>query len=134
RLVGTPAEEFEPSLSPDGRWLAYTSNESATSQVYVQSYPALDSRQQVSINGGTGPVWSHDGHRLFFAQEGQPQRTRLLSVDVKLGSSFSAGLPRLFLDLPREHLFVLPGVTPGYDVTLDGTRVVGIRIRSGQPP
>jgi hypothetical protein len=53
-------------LSPDGRWLAYTSSESGIPQVYVRAFPPNGSRQQVSIDGGQSAAWSRDGHRLYF--------------------------------------------------------------------
>ena len=120
-------------LSPDGRWLAYTSNESGTEQVYVQPYPALDSRHQVSVNGGASPVWSRDGRTLYFIQGTQYQATRLLSVDVTPGSAFSVGIPRPVLDLPPSLLFLGPPA-PGFDVTLDGARFLGIQIRPVPTP
>jgi len=136
-VIRTAADERDPMLSPDGRWLAYTSSESGTNQVYVQPYPDLTSRHQVSVNGGGSPVWSRDSRRLFFIQGmfiqgAQPQETYLFSVDVTLGSTFSAGIPRLVLDLPPGHLVSFP-LTPGYDVTPDGTRFLGNQLRPRPP-
>ena len=66
-------------LSPDGRWLAYTSNETKRTEVYVQSFPEPGRKWQVSTNGGDIPVWSRDGKELFFIG---PSR-KMMSVTVK---------------------------------------------------
>jgi len=71
-LVATAAEEVSPELSPDGRWLAYTSNESGRREVYVRPFPdAAEGRYQVSTAGGDTPWWSRDGHELFFVDGAQ---------------------------------------------------------------
>jgi hypothetical protein len=129
-VLQTPSDDAYPVLSPDGRWLAYSSNESRTYQVYVQPYPNLGARHQVSVNGGMSPVWSRDGRRLFYVQGQQLQKTQLFSVDVTAGSSFAAGIPRLVLELPPTALFLSPP-SPGYDVALDGASFLGVQIRPG---
>ncbi len=68
-LLSSPYSEMQARLSPDGKWLAYVSDESSRKEVYVQPYPALDARVLVSIEGGVEPVWSADGRRLFFRSE-----------------------------------------------------------------
>ena len=73
-VIRTPGYDWAPTFSPDGRWLAYSSDESGVVQVYVQPYPALDSRHPVSVNGGGSPVWSRDGHRLFFFKESNSRK------------------------------------------------------------
>ena len=66
-LVASQFTELHPDISPNGRWLAYTSNESGTNEVYVRPFPnTSDVRWQVSNGGGASPVWSHDGNELFF--------------------------------------------------------------------
>jgi len=64
-LLVTPATELAPRFSPDGHWLAYSSDESGRQEIYVQPFPALGHRAQVSTDGGEQPVWSADG-RLFY--------------------------------------------------------------------
>ena len=67
--VSSSANNFNngaPTLSPDGRWLAYTSDESGRSEVYVRSYPGQGGRWQVSLDGGTEPVWSPKGDEIFY--------------------------------------------------------------------
>ncbi len=65
-LVRSRFAEAYPDVSPDGRWLAFASNESNRSEVYVQPYPGPGPRQQVSVDGGTAPAWSRDGRELFY--------------------------------------------------------------------
>jgi serine/threonine-protein kinase len=126
-VLRTPGYNGWPALSPDGRWLAYASNESRTLQVYVQPYPTLGARHQVSVNGGASPVWSRDGRQLFFVEG---TGTQLFSVDVTPGASFGAGIPRLVLELPQGAIFVGAPAT-GYDVSLDGASFIGIQARPG---
>ncbi|HKE91605.1 MAG TPA: protein kinase [Gemmatimonadales bacterium] len=66
-LVTSPADEWEPKLSPDGRWLAYVSDESGREEVYVRPFPnASGGKWQVSVGGGAEPVWSPTGRELFY--------------------------------------------------------------------
>ena len=68
-LLETEFEEHVPGVSPDGRWIAYQSNESGQSEIYVKPFPNIDDGEwQVSISGGFDPVWSPDGRQLFFVQ------------------------------------------------------------------
>src|SRR5262249_5823678 len=61
-----PADERHPMFSPDGRWIAYASNEYGDSQIYVRAFPGTASRWQISMEGGLYPIWSRDGRQLFF--------------------------------------------------------------------
>ena len=65
-ILDTPAEELNPSLSPDGRWLAYTSDESGETEVYVRPFPGPGGRSQVSTEGGRNPMWAHNGREIFY--------------------------------------------------------------------
>src|SRR5438105_5056575 len=65
-IAATAAEELMPRLSPDGRWLAYASDESGRSEVYVRPFPGPGGRAQISAAGGAEPVWSPDGARLLY--------------------------------------------------------------------
>ena len=65
-IVGSPADEYAPALSPDGRWLAYVSNETGREEVYVRPFPdAARAKYRVTVQGGTEPRWSPDGRELF---------------------------------------------------------------------
>jgi Tol biopolymer transport system component len=93
-LVASPFTELHPALSRDGHWLAYTSNESGTNEVYVRPFPNTGgARWQVSNGGGDEPRWSADGRELFFLDPGQ----RLIVAEVRAGATFAvAGQHPLF--------------------------------------
>jgi Tol biopolymer transport system component len=88
-LVASPVfGENSPALSPDGRWLAYSSNESGRTEVYVRPYPNVDAgRWQVSQAGGDSPHWSHTGRELFY----QNGAKALVAVAVLPGVTFTLG-------------------------------------------
>ena len=65
-LVQTAADEGQARFSPDGRWVAYASNEKGRAEVYVRAYPPSDARWQISVDGGSNPIWRRDGAELFF--------------------------------------------------------------------
>jgi Tol biopolymer transport system component len=65
-FLQTPADERHLSFSPDGRWLAYSSNESGTYQVYFRAFPDKDGKWQISNSGGAYPMWSRNARELFF--------------------------------------------------------------------
>ncbi|HEU4990529.1 MAG TPA: protein kinase [Gemmatimonadaceae bacterium] len=84
-LAATPADELGPALSPDGRWLAYSSNRSGAQQVYVQPFPNAGGQLwQVSSGPGGSPQWSHDGRRIFY----QGDNGRLFAADVSTSPTF----------------------------------------------
>ena len=89
-FVQSPALEGSAQFSPDGRWIAYTSNESTGNQVYVTAYPMHERRWQVSTEGGERPQWNPKGRELFYWNGGQ-----MMVVDVTTGATFSAGRPRV---------------------------------------
>ncbi|MGB6198463.1 MAG: protein kinase [Candidatus Acidiferrales bacterium] len=82
-------------FSPDGRWLAYSSNESGGNEVYVQPYPGPGKKWQVSVGGGIGPRWNPNGRELFY-NDGD----KIMVVDVTTSPTFSAGQPRLLYEGP----------------------------------
>jgi Tol biopolymer transport system component len=97
----------EAQFSPDGRWLAYVSDESGNAEVYVETFPPGGSKWQVSVNGGTNPKWRRDGRELFYVSK---ERT-LMSVFLESGPQ------RLMLTAPRT-LFMMP--RGPYEVSADG--------------
>ena len=111
----------QASPSPDGRWLAYTSTESGTSQVYVRSLPDRGGKWQISNNGGQYPEWSRNGHELFF--ETLDNHIMVANYTVK-GNSFAVdGKPRLWSE---KQLSTGRGGNRNYDVAADGKRVVAL--------
>ena len=91
-LVASPATEFFPSLSPDGRWLAYASNESGTPEIYVRPFPETGTaRWQVSTTGGGQPLWSRAGRELFYING----KGEMMSAEVRTGATFAVGEQRV---------------------------------------
>jgi Tol biopolymer transport system component len=84
------SNEFAARFSPDGRYVAYVSNESGTNEVYVQTYPPSGGKWQISSGGGAQPQWRADGKELFFLS---PDDT-LQAVPVSTGASFEPGIPK----------------------------------------
>jgi serine/threonine-protein kinase len=120
-LLDGPFEEWNPRFSPDGRWLAYASNESGRFEVYVRRFPELDHKVQVSVGGGDGPVWARGGHELFWRHPGG----HVLSVRFSAGPDAepSVGRPRpLFPDVYGAAVGRMSH--PDYDVFPDGSRFV----------
>jgi len=118
-VVQTTANEMAPEFSPDGRWLAYVSNQSGRSEVYVQPYPGPGERHLISTNGGNQPAWNPNGRELFYVQGmsfGVPMT--LMSVSVEATPAFRAGTPeRLF-----ESVDLRSAWGRSYDVAADGRR------------
>jgi hypothetical protein len=120
QILNSPFNEQTPELSPDGRWLAYTSDETGNYEIYVQSFSA-DSKlgadkQRVSTNGGTYPVWRRDGSELFFvAPDGQ-----MMSSAVKTGGTeFQFAAPK---SLFKTRMLAWITNFHEYDVSPDGQR------------
>ena len=106
-----------PSLSPDGHFLAYCSNASGESQVYVTPFPSGDGQYQVSERAGCQPRWSHDGGELFYV-EGQT----LMAVEVATSPSFTPlSKTALFSD---PNLYNASSRAVNYDVSPDGRFVM----------
>jgi Tol biopolymer transport system component len=119
-FVETRFAEAYPDFSPDGRWLAYASDESGRSEVYVQAFPGPGPRHQVSTNGGTAPAWARDGRELFYTPTqsvgGQATLTRMMAVPVTLRPTLTVGTPRLLF----EGKYGASAQVRGYDVAPDG--------------
>ena len=119
-LLQSPFREIFAELSPDGRWMAYTSTESGRGEVYVQPFPGLGRRWPVSTDGGWGPAWSPDGRELYYVDSQNTER--IMAVDVTTEPEFTVGTPRLLFEGPH----VLQG-RRDFDVTPDGRRFVMLR-------
>ena len=113
-LLQTQFSEFGGRISPDGRWFAYTSDESGRNEVYVRAFPDMNNKVQVSAKGGSQPVWAANNKELFYRGEGH-----LMAVTVTPGESFVLTSPKpLFTDLyPNPAL-----KHTSYDVAKDGKR------------
>ncbi|TPW15775.1 MAG: serine/threonine protein kinase [bacterium] len=132
-FLDAPFDEWQAAISPDGRYLAYTSLESGRNEVYVQSYPDRADKWQISTHGGNEPVWSDDGRELYYLSAEQ----NLMSVPTSLPAGFDPGrAEKLFQasvltpDTQRPHYTVAPDgqtfyvVAPGSAQTLPSTYVV----------
>jgi len=125
-------EQF-PEMSPDGRWLAYVSDESGELEVYVRPYPALDKRIRVSVNGGLSPMWARGGAELLYRESTGPETGRVMSVDTTRLVQGISGQPRMLFETTTAQL---GGGTPvrGFDITRDGMRIVGRTSMPQTPP
>jgi eukaryotic-like serine/threonine-protein kinase len=126
-LLDSAFNERAPSLSPDGRWLAYSCDESGRREVYVQAFPDLGAKRQVSTDGGDEPVWGRNGKELFYRQGDD-----MMVVDVRLGPAFEAEVPRVlfsgrYLSFPQR-----PEVN--YSVAADGRFLMVKRDGPDDPP
>jgi Tol biopolymer transport system component/tRNA A-37 threonylcarbamoyl transferase component Bud32 len=112
----TPFNESDAQFSPDGRWMAYASNESGQPQVYVQSIPAGGSKFQISNVGGGQPRWRRDGKELFFISTDN----KLMAVPLKIGNTVEAGPPKPVFDF--QPIFPSLFGRWAYEPTADGQR------------
>lgn len=114
----SPSEslQFHGLFSPDGKWIAYTSNETGEFEVYVQPFPASGEKWKVSAHGGGQPRWRRDGKEMFY----RTADGKMMAVPLKAQSSFEAGAPRMLFQTSADPLF--PNLGIPYDVTADGQR------------
>jgi Tol biopolymer transport system component len=118
----TSADETAARVSPDGRWVAYTSDESGQSEVYLDSYPRPGRRVTVSSGGGAHPVWRGDGRELYYWSDGSLVAVRL---DAPRGGATPAvGAPTVLFSAPY---YIGPNTM--YDVSPDGERFVIVQSR-----
>jgi Tol biopolymer transport system component len=118
-FIRTRFNESVPQFSPDGRWLAYVSDESGRYEVYVQPYPGPGGKWQISTEGGTEPTWNPNGRELFYRSG-----NKMMAVDVTMQPNFSASKPKMLFegqDLPA------PVTYPNYDVGPDGQRFLMLK-------
>ncbi len=111
-----PANAFA-AFSPNGRWLAYANTEAGQYEVYVRSFPDKGAQVQISNAGGVMPVWSRNGHELFYRTE--DQRIMVANYTVK-GESFVADKPRVWFGKQLANI----GLDVNFDLAPDGKRFV----------
>ena len=112
-FLSTSFAETGPQFSPDGRWMAYESDESGKQEVYVQPFPGPGGKWQISTAGGTQPVWSRNGKEIFYIAADN----KLMAVEVKADPGFEAGTPHALFE---THLKA--AAWRRYDVSPDGSR------------
>jgi hypothetical protein len=98
-FLRTPFNETSGRISPDGRWMAYVSDESGTPEVYVTSYPSARGKWSISLHGGNAPEWRSDGKELFFVAPNRQLMTVPVTV-VNVGATFDAGRAQALFDVP----------------------------------
>jgi serine/threonine-protein kinase len=127
-LLAAAYHERNAELSPDGRFMAYQSDESGRFEVYVRPFPNVDAdRVQISNAGGAYPLWSRDGRELFYLEGNTPQDRRLMAVAVEpTDGRFAFRERRGVLEWPYVQ-----AEGRGYDVALDGQRFLAIKEGTG---
>jgi hypothetical protein len=122
-FLSTPFHEGRGQFSPDGKWVAYTSDESGGNEVYVQSFPAGGAKWRVSSKGGDWARWRRDGREMFYIAADR----KLMSVAVQaVSGSLEFGTPRALFTIPFT-LFTSGDIAPyTYDVMPDGQRFLAV--------
>ena len=119
-LLVTPFSEREARFSPDGKWFAYSSDESGKRDVYVQPFPPTGAKWQVSVGGGHTPLWRGDGKELFYVAPDYMRK----AVEIKTAPEFEAGVPKDLFKTPNSW---------GSDVSPDGQRFL-VNMPAGDNP
>jgi Tol biopolymer transport system component len=120
KIVGTPSDELAPSVSPDGKWVAYQSNETGRVEIYVRGLDGRAGRAQVSNMGGSEPVWDPNSARLYYI-ESAGDRKRLLAADLRTSPGIAVlGRAVVLSDVRLEE----SDNHANYDLHPDGSRFV----------
>ena len=119
-LLTSSAGEFAPALSPDGKWLAYVSDETGKEEVYVRAFPGPPSKWPVSLDGGSEPRWSSDGRHIYYRSEAR----KLIEAAVTTSPTFAVSARAVLFDDPYVKT---PRHSAQYDVSPDGSGFVMIR-------
>jgi eukaryotic-like serine/threonine-protein kinase len=126
-IIQSPANELNAEVSPDGKWIAYDSNESGQFEVYVRPYPNVrDGRWQISRQGGRQPLWSRDRRELFY----RDFSGAVMATPVKLSPTFAAGEVAMLFANAGYHGGGSLGGGRTYDRSLDGRRFLMIKSRA----
>jgi serine/threonine-protein kinase len=124
-LAGTTFTEVQPTVSPDGRWLAYSSTENGRYEIFVVPFPEAGSAKwPVSVGGGLEPSWSASGTELFYRNG----RAELVAVSVEAQSTFVVGAETVLFSAGD---YMSSGVRRQYGVSPDGERFLFIRPLGG---
>ena len=117
-LLTTDADEWGARFSPDGRWLAYVSNETGRDEIFIRPIDSAGGRKRLSSEGGIDPMWAPDGRELFFMRGDQ------LAVVALDGQLNPVGRDRVLLAVPRFEDFQYDPTTPDVDIMPDGEHFV----------
>jgi Tol biopolymer transport system component len=120
-LVTSAAFDGGAQFSPDGRWIAYASDESGQLEVYLRSYPMSDRKWPVSTHGGTGPRWNRNGREIFYRSG-----NKIMAADVSVsGHDVVLSAPRVLFD--QRYAYGANTALANYDVSVDGQRFVMVK-------
>ncbi len=121
-FLDTEFDETGAMFSPNGRWLAYMSNETGRYEVYVQPFSVTGPRgtKQISVGGGTEPVWAPDSRELFYRNG-----DKMMAVAIETDPELSIGTPRLLFE--KRFLAGPPWARRNYDISPDGQRFLMIQ-------
>jgi len=126
QFLKTPAGERNPQFSPNGRWVAYQSDTTGRSEIFVTPFKGPKTRTQISRSGGAEPLWSPNGRELFYLNG-----DKMMVVDVATDAVFSAGPPRVLFE---GKYIASPNNTTGYDVSKDGNRFLRVQPVNAEAP
>jgi Tol biopolymer transport system component len=118
-IIDADGDQFAPSFSQDGRWIAYASDETGRFEVYVSAVSGKGGKYPISVDGGTQPVWSRDGKELFYRKG-----VSMMSVPIETEPSFKHGKPQKLFEIIAGGLTY----TAAYDIHPDGNRFLMIDI------
>ncbi|MDH4131617.1 MAG: hypothetical protein OEV95_07395, partial [Gemmatimonadota bacterium] len=126
RLLATDFDENAVTLSPDGRWLAYQSDESGEAEIYVRPFPDISSgKWTVSLGGGVNPLWAHSGRELFYLH-GRGNARQMMAAQVRTSPKFEVTERRTLFPVPPNQ-YLLPNNYTMYDISPDDRRFLLMR-------
>lgn len=117
-FLNTPDDESTPAISPNGKWIAYTSDRTGQHEIYIAPYPSPGREERVSTQGGDQAVWAPDGRELFY-REGD----KMMAVSVETQPSLKLGIPELLFEKP----YIFDSRNTQYDIHPDGNRFLMIK-------
>ena len=118
-FVQSPAEEYGGLFSPDGRWMAYSSNESGRNEVFVVAFPKRERKWQISNGGGIYPIWARNGKELFYFNG-----SSLMAVNILATGTFDLSVARRVCDVPPDVSL--------WDISPDAQRFLAISTKTQQ--
>jgi Tol biopolymer transport system component len=122
-FLSSKANDMDPTFSPDGRWLAYVSDETGRWETYVRPFPGPGGKWQISSEGGSEPLWARNGKQLFYRWESGDSQ-QVWAVDARTDGAFSASKPRPLFEGSRFQ----SGVPRCWDISPDGQRFLMVKI------
>jgi serine/threonine-protein kinase len=128
-FLESKSDLMDAEFSPDGKWMAYVSNETGRNEVYVQAFPGPGGKQRISTDGGMNPAWARSGRELFYL-DGAARKpgtgSKMMVVGVETDGQFGAGTPRPLFVLP-DDLWIQTIPLRNYDVYPDGQHFIVMR-------